>query len=84
MFTAGFTPIPYKIFTVAAGAFNIPFLLFLVASAVSRSARFFLIAALIHRFGAPIRGFLDRYFNFLAILFVVLLIGGFLAVQAWF
>ncbi len=83
VFTAGFTPIPYKIFTIAAGAFNVPFLLFLAASAVSRSARFFLIAALIHRFGAPIRGFLDKYFNLLAILFVVLLLGGFLAARAW-
>jgi len=83
VFSAGFTPIPYKIFTIAAGAFNIPFFLFLVASAVSRSARFFLIAALIHRFGAPISRFLDRYFNWLTFLFVLLLLGGFVVARAW-
>ncbi len=75
---AGFTPIPYKVFTISAGAFEIDFLVFLIASALSRSARFFIEAALIHRFGPPIRSFIDRYFNLLTILFIVLLLGGFL------
>ncbi len=75
---AGFTPIPYKVFTISAGAFQIDFLVFLLASIVSRSARFFLEAALIHRFGPGIRSFIDRYFNLSTILFIVLLVGGFL------
>ncbi len=78
--SAGFTPIPYKVFTIAAGAFEVPFLAFVVISAVSRGARFFLVAGLIRWFGAPIRSFIERYFNLLTILFVILLVGGFLVV----
>lgn len=78
---AGFTPIPYKVFTIAGGAFKIDFLVFVIASVLSRSARFFLVAGLIYYFGPTIRGFIDRYFNLLAIVFVVLLIGGFIAVK---
>lgn len=74
---AGFTPIPYKVFTIAAGAFKINFIVFLVASLISRSARFFLIGGLIHKFGAPIQRFIDRYFNPLVIAFTLLLILGF-------
>ncbi len=82
IFTAGFTPIPYKVFTITAGAFDINFPLFLLASIISRSARFFLIGGLIWKFGDPIRLFIDKYFNKLAFLFVVLLIGGFLIIKA--
>ncbi|MFH1672925.1 MAG: VTT domain-containing protein [Pseudomonadota bacterium] len=74
---AGFTPIPYKVFTIAAGAFKINFIVFLVVSLISRSARFFLIGGLIHKFGAPIQRFIDRYFNPLVIAFTLLLILGF-------
>ncbi len=81
IFTAGFTPIPYKVFTITAGAFDINLLLFLVASIVSRSARFFLVGGLIWKYGEPIRGFIDRYFNWLALAFTVLLIGGFYVVK---
>ena len=77
IFTAGFTPIPFKLFTISAGAFKINFPLFLLASAVSRSARFFIVALLIKKFGEPIRSFIDKYFNILAIVFTILLIGGF-------
>ena len=77
--TAGFTPIPYKVFTIAAGAFHVPFGAFVLISAVSRGARFFLVAGLIRLFGRPIRAFIERYFNLLTILFAVALIGGFLA-----
>lgn len=82
VFTAGLTPIPYKVFTIAAGVFHIQFPLFVVASIVSRSSRFFAIALLIRFFGPPIRDFIDRYFNLLSIAFVVLLAGGF-AVVRW-
>jgi membrane protein YqaA with SNARE-associated domain len=78
---AGFTPIPYKVFTISAGAFKISFFVFVIASAVSRSARFFLVAWLIRAFGDPIRRFIDRYFNILTFVFAALLAGGFLALR---
>ncbi len=77
VFAAGFTPIPYKVFTISAGVFDISFPMFLLASAVGRSARFFLVAGLIYLFGPSIRRFIDRYFNLLAVAFFVLLVAGF-------
>ncbi|MFQ6605821.1 MAG: YqaA family protein [Fidelibacterota bacterium] len=81
IFTAGFTPIPYKVFTISAGAFDISFSLFLLASVISRSARFFLVAGLIWKFGRPIRTFIDRWFNILVFLLMGLIIGGFLVIK---
>lgn len=78
---AGLTPIPYKVFTITAGAFRINFVVFLLASAVSRSARFFLVGGLIYLFGPKIQSFIERYFNTLAIVFVILLILGFVAIK---
>ncbi|MCJ7541000.1 MAG: DedA family protein [Desulfobacterales bacterium] len=78
---AGFTPIPYKVFTISAGAFRINFPVFLFASLVSRSARFFLVGGLIYRFGPRIQSFIEKYFNILAIAFTVLLIAGFVAIK---
>lgn len=75
VFTAGFTPLPYKLFTIAGGLFDINFVMFIIASIVSRGMRFFLIAWLIWRFGTPIKAFIDKYFNLLATLFTVLLVG---------
>lgn len=81
VFTAGFTPLPYKLFTVTGGLFHINFAMFLVASVVSRGMRFFLIALLIWKFGAPIKSFIDRYFNLLAVAFTMLLVGSFVLVS---
>jgi membrane protein YqaA with SNARE-associated domain len=81
VFVAGFSPIPYKIFTIASGVTGMPVLPFLFASAVSRSARFFLVAGLIWKFGEPVKRFIDRYFNWLALAFCVLLAGGFVVVK---
>jgi membrane protein YqaA with SNARE-associated domain len=82
---AGFTPIPYKVFTISAGFFEMPFAVFVAASAISRSLRFFVVAGLIgmlyKRYGDRIKTFIDRYFNFLAVAFVVLLILGFWVVS---
>jgi membrane protein YqaA with SNARE-associated domain len=78
---AGFTPIPYKVFTIAAGAFNINFSVFVIASCVSRSARFFLVGGLIYVFGPGIQSFIDRYFNLLATAFTILLVAGFLIIK---
>ncbi|TYT75290.1 YqaA family protein [Desulfobotulus mexicanus] len=78
---AGFSPIPYKVFTIAAGMFAISLPVFITASVFSRAARFFLVAVLIWKFGPGIRAFIERYFDRLAILFVILLIGGFLLIR---
>ena len=75
VFTAGFTPLPFKLFTIAGGMFHINFVMFIIASVVARGMRFFLIAWLIWKFGAPIKSFIDKYFNLLATLFTILLIG---------
>lgn len=74
---AGLTPIPYKLFTIAGGAFTIDFRVFVIASIVSRSLRFFAIAGLMWWFGEPIRDFIEEYLGWLTIAFVVLLLGGF-------
>ena len=78
---AGFTPIPYKVFTIAAGAFKINFSVFVLASLVSRSARFFIVGGLIYIFGSKIQGFIDKYFNILAVAFTVLLVLGFVGIK---
>ena len=78
---AGFTPIPYKVFTISAGAFQINFAVFVIASSISRSARFFLVGGLIYVFGPGIQAFIDKYFNMLVTVFVVLLVAGFIAVK---
>lgn len=78
---AGFTPIPYKVFTIAAGAFKIDFFVFILASFISRSARFFIVSALIFKYGSPIKTFIDKYFNLLSLLFVILLVLGFIAIK---
>ncbi|MBN1343247.1 MAG: DedA family protein [Phycisphaerae bacterium] len=81
VFTAGFTPLPYKVITITAGVFRINFVEFLIASAVSRSARFFMVAGLFWIFGPVIKPFIDKYFNLLCLVFMVLLIGGFVVLK---
>jgi len=78
IFTAGFTPIPYKIFTITAGAFNISFPLFIIATSISRSARFFLVSILIFKFGEIIHNFVDKYFNIVSIIITIILIGSYI------
>ena len=84
IFTAGFTPIPFKLFTISAGAFEINFAAFVLASLVGRSARFFLVSGLIKKYGEPIHAFIDNYFNILALAFTILLFGGFFVVKVLF
>lgn len=78
---AGFTPIPFKVFTIAAGGFKVSLPAFLAVSTVSRAGRFFLVAGLLRIFGEPIREFIDRWFNLLTLAFAVLLVGGFVVVK---
>ena len=79
--SAALTPIPYKIFTISSGFFKFDFVQFVSASIIGRSIRFMLIAFLIYKFGAQIKGFIDKYFNLLALLFLILLIGGFVIIK---
>jgi membrane protein YqaA with SNARE-associated domain len=81
---AGFTPFPFKVITIASGVTQLDLGTFLVASAISRGARFFLVAALLWWFGPPIRRFIEAYLPQLALLFFVLLFGGFLAARYLF
>tara|TARA_R110002110_G_scaffold63376_1_gene176337 strand:+ start:668 stop:1249 length:582 start_codon:yes stop_codon:yes gene_type:complete len=78
---AGLTPFPYKVITIASGVTQLNFMVFMLASIAARGARFFAVSALLWWFGEPIRAFIDRYFGLLSILFMVLLIGGFVAVR---
>jgi membrane protein YqaA with SNARE-associated domain len=80
---AAFTPIPFKVATIAAGATGMSFVPFLVVSAFGRAGRFVLVAAILRVFGAPIRRTLEKHFDLAALIFVVLLIGGFLVLRAF-
>ncbi len=81
LFAAAFTPIPFKVFTIAGGVFHQNFPLFVLVSLVGRGLRFFLVAGLMWKFGEKITPFIDKYFNLLSILFVIVGIGGFAAIK---
>lgn len=78
---AAVTPIPYKVFTISSGFFRFDFMGFLAASIIGRSLRFFVVAGLIWKFGPPIKSFIDKYFNILTVVFMLLLLGGFVAIK---
>ncbi|HRW28531.1 MAG TPA: YqaA family protein [Emcibacteraceae bacterium] len=78
---AGFSPIPYKVFTIASGVTHLDMTTFIIASAVSRSARFFLVAALLWKYGKPIRGFIENHLAKLTLLFSILLVGMFVLLK---
>jgi membrane protein YqaA with SNARE-associated domain len=77
VFIAGVTPIPYKLITISSGVTGLSLPIFLVASIFARGLRFFIVAALLWRFGEPIRNFIERYLSWLFVLFLVGLFGGF-------
>ena len=81
VFSAGFSPIPYKVFTIASGVADMNILTFTVASIVGRGARFFLVAFLLWKFGEPIKAFIERYLAQLTFAFVILLVAGFVALK---
>ncbi len=78
---AAFTPIPYKVATIAAGATQMPFWSFVFVSIVGRAGRFVLVAAILRVFGPAVRRTLERHFDAAALLFFALLIGGFLVLR---
>ena len=74
---AGVTPFPYKVITIFSGATQLSLPLFIGVSVLARALRFFVLAALLWKFGAPIRTFIERWLGWLFTAFVVLLLGGF-------
>ncbi|HCU72630.1 MAG: cytochrome B [Chloroflexi bacterium] len=78
---AAFTPIPYKVFAIGAGAFRLNFRRFMLASLIGRGGRFFLVGILITVFGTQIETIVDDYFDVLAIAFVVMLVMGVLVIR---
>lgn len=81
VFTAAFTPIPYKLITIAAGVFKINFVEFVVGSVIGRGMRFFLVAFLMHHLGRRYKDSIEKYIDILSIAFVVLLVLGFLTLK---
>lgn len=79
--TAAFTPIPYKVFTVAAGVFEVNFWALVSASLIGRSARFFLVAGFLFFFGPPVKVLLEKYFDWFAWALLALGIAGFLVLK---
>jgi len=78
---AALTPFPFKVITIASGVAGLDLVVFTVASVLARGARFYLVAALLWRFGAPIQGFIERNLGILTTVFFVLLIGGFALIK---
>ncbi|MBI3186142.1 MAG: DedA family protein [Myxococcales bacterium] len=81
VFTAAFTPIPYKVITIAAGVCRIPFSTLVAGSAIGRSLRFFLVAGALWLFGAKVKRLIEKHFDWLSVVFTVLLVGGFVAIK---
>ena len=77
----GLTPIPYKIVTIAAGAARFDFALFMAASTLTRGARFFLVATLLHFFGDSVRDFIERRLTLVTSALALGIVGGFLVLK---
>ena len=78
---AGVTPFPYKIITISSGIAELPFVQFLIYSTIARGLRFYIIALLLRLYGEAIRKFIEKHLNFVFILFVILLLAGFLLLK---
>lgn len=83
IFAAAFTPIPYKVFTIASGVFTTGLPVLIGASILGRGMRFFLVAGILGWVGEPAKRLIDRYFNLLTVVFFVLLAAGFWAAKAF-
>jgi membrane protein YqaA with SNARE-associated domain len=81
VFGAGLTPFPYKVITIASGVTGLNLATFMIASVLVRGLRFFMVAAWLWYFGAPIKRFIERYLGWLSVLYYVLLLGGFLLLR---
>ena len=81
VFIAGVTPFPYKVITILSGTTGLDLPVFMVSSVLARGLRFFLVAALLWKFGEPIRAFIEKRLGILFVLFCLLLVGGFVALK---
>ena len=81
VFGAGITPFPYKVITIASGVVHLDLITFTVASVVARGMRFYLVAWLLKKFGEPMKDFIEKNLGILSVLFLILLIGGFMAIK---
>ncbi|MEK7069881.1 MAG: DedA family protein, partial [Patescibacteria group bacterium] len=84
VFTAAFTPIPYKLITITAGLFQISFFQLIVASIIGRGARFFIVALVLKLFGHKFNGMVIKYFNVLSLAAVVIVVLSFVAIKFLF
>lgn len=82
IFLAGFTPVPYKVFTIASGAFDVALMVFIVASVISRGSRFFLVAGIISILGPIARPLIEKYFGWFTLLVGLFIVAGALAYTA--
>ena len=78
---AGFTPFPFKFITIASGVFSLNIFLFILTALIARGLRFYLLASLLFIFGEKIKILIDKYFNILAVLFFILLLGSFMLIK---
>jgi membrane protein YqaA with SNARE-associated domain len=78
---AGMTPFPYKVITITSGATGLPFMTFMFWSLIARGLRFFIVAALLWKFGAPIRDFIEKRLGLMTLIFLTLLVGGLYVVK---
>lgn len=81
---AGFTPLPFKVITIAAGATAMPLYVLIAAAVIARSARFFLVAALLWKFGEPVKRIIDRHFGLITTAVAIVGVGGFIAIRYLF
>ena len=80
----GFTPIPFKLITIASGLAGYDFLMFVLLSAITRAARFFFVAGIMNRFGTPLRRFIEDNLTAVGIISILALVGGFAAAKFFF
>ena len=78
---AGLTPFPYKVITIASGATGLSFPIFMLASLVARAIRFYAVCGLLYLFGPQIRGFIEKYFGLVSLLFFIMLFAGFMLIK---
>lgn len=78
---AGVTPFPYKVITIMSGWTSMPLGTFILTSIIARGIRFFVVAALLWKFGAPIRDFIEKRLGLVSVVFILLLLGGFVLVR---
>ena len=78
---AGFTPVPFKIITIASGLFQLNLFIFILCSFVARGLRFYLISGLLYLYGEAIKYFIEKYFNYLTIIFFIIFLGGILLLK---